>query len=256
MEDLVVVIGANGNIGSAISLYELGQSRKVVSIDKEFSSSAEGTDKNITYICADCKEPKILEDIFSKLFPYANYRIRSLVLAAALDSVPYSSIEGLTDYNSGVQYQDFKDISDRILVNVTSQIWMIRIFYKYFYELTHVTLFSSIYGVVSPDHRIYADGFIKPIEYSASKSSIIGIAKHLAVTMASDQLGRCNCLVLGGLESFSHDTHFVQKYINKVPMSRMANLSDVINAYKFLISVNSSYITGTSLTVDGGYTLI
>ena len=66
--------------------------------------------------------------------------------------------------------------------------------------------------------------------------------------------GRCNCIVLGGLENISQSKQFQKNYIRKVPLGRMANIKDVLNAYKFISSDDSSYITGTSLYVDGGYT--
>ena len=47
---------------------------------------------------------------------------------------------------------------------------------------------------------------------------------------------------------------FQKKYIEKVPLNRMASINDVVNAYSFLSSVKSAYITGTTLVVDGGYT--
>ena len=92
-----------------------------------------------------------------------------------------------------------------------------------------------------------------PKQYTASKSSIIGITKHFAVTAALSKKGRCNCIVLGGLEDDSQSSQFQENYISKVPKGRMAYIDDVLNAYQFLSSDKSTYITGISLFVDGGY---
>ena len=114
---------------------------------------------------------------------------------------------------------------------------MLKIFEEYLFEKSHVCLFSSIYGIQSPDHRIYSEGFIKPLEYSTSKSSITCMTKHFAVTSAIKNKGRCNCLVLGGVENKNQSLDFKKKYINKVPLKRMATLDDVIKAYSFLFCV-------------------
>ena len=156
-------------------------------------------------------------------------------------------------YNYGLYNQEFDEIQKRINVNLTSQIFMLKVFEKYLFKNSHVCLFSSIYGINSPDHSIYKKGFVKPIEYSGSKSAIIGLTKHFAITSANSKKGRCNCLILGGVESESQSIDFKNKYINKVPLKKMAQLNDVVYAYSFLDSEKAKYITGTSLTVDGGY---
>ena len=79
------------------------------------------------------------------------------------------------------------------------------------------------------------------------------MTKHFAITSALQNKGRCNCLVLGGLGNNAQELDFQKKYINKVPLERMANIEDVVNAYSFLNSTKASYITGTQLVVDGGY---
>ena len=82
------------------------------------------------------------------------------------------------------------------------------------------------------------------------------MTKHFAVTCAMKGIGRCNCIVLGGLYNEKQNSEFRKKYIQKVPLGRMASITDVINSYEFLTSEKSSYITGISLNVDGGYTCI
>jgi len=57
---------------------------------------------------------------------------------------------------------------------------------------------SSIYGLLSPDQRIYEEGFCKPISYSISKSSILGLTKYLA-TYWADKNVRVNAVTLGGV---------------------------------------------------------
>ncbi len=252
MENIVLIIGCNGNIGKAISEFELNNSSdKVIGIDLQESSNLEKFE-NFIYLKFNCTEPLIIEEHFEKYFPNNKYTIRSIGLTAALDSVP-KNISNTSGYDFGLTNQEYFEINERVNVNITSQIYMLKIFEKYLNKTSHVCLFSSVYGIQSPDQRIYSDGFIKPLEYSASKSSIICMTKHFAITSALQNKGRCNCLVLGGLRNNTQELDFQKKYINKVPLARMATIEDVINAYSFLNSKKASYITGTQLVVDGGY---
>lgn len=252
MENIVLVIGCNGNIGKAISEHELNISnQKVIGIDLQESSALE-IFSNFVYLSFNCTKPLVIEKFFENKFPKDKYVIRSLVLTAALDSVPKDKLR-TSFYDFGLENQNYDEINERINVNITSQIYILKIFEKYLNAQSHVCLFSSIYGIQSPDQRIYQDGFIKPLEYSASKSSILCMTKHFAITSALKNKGRCNCLVLGGIANTSQSPEFQKKYITKVPLERMANIEDVVNAYLFLSSSKASYITGIQLVVDGGY---
>ena len=252
MESVVLVIGCNGNIGKAISEYELNSSnQKVIGIDLQESSALE-LFPNFVYLSFNCTKPFLIEKFFKDSFPENKYAIRSLVLTAALDSVPKDK-SNTSLYDFGLKNQNYDEINERINVNITSQIFILKIFEKYLNSKSHVCLFSSIYGIRSPDQRIYEDGFIKPLEYSASKSSILCMTKHFAITSALKNKGRCNCLVLGGIANNSQSPEFQKKYITKVPLERMADIEDVVNAYSFLSSSKASYITGTQLVIDGGY---
>lgn len=252
MENIVLVVGCNGNIGKAISEHELNSpNQKVIGIDLQESSALE-VFSNFVYLSFNCTKPLVIEKFFKDTFPEDKYVIRSLVLTAALDSVPKDK-SSTSLYDFGLKNQNYDEIHERINVNITSQIYILKIFEKYLNSKSHVCLFSSIYGIQSPDQRIYQDGFIKPLEYSTSKSSILCMTKHFAITSALNNKGRCNCLVLGGIANTSQSSEFQKKYITKVPLKRMANIEDVVNAYSFLSSSMASYITGTQLVIDGGY---
>ena len=63
---------------------------------------------------------------------------------------------------------------------------------------------------------------------------------------------RCNVLNLGGFFN-GQPKKFVERYSAKTFLGRMANETDVKGAVVFLASEASAYITGTGITIDGGY---
>lgn len=64
---------------------------------------------------------------------------------------------------------------------------------------------------------------------------------------------RINCLNLGGL--FNHQNEeFLERYAKMTYLGRMADENDIQGALVFFASDASSYITGATLNIDGGYT--
>lgn len=110
--------------------------------------------------------------------------------------------------------------------------------------------FSSTYGVSSPKHFIYPDGFVKNIGYTISKAGVIGMSKYLATYLAPSV--RVNTIVPGGVRG-DFDPQFVQNYSKMTPMQRMMEKDEILGAIHYLASENASYTTGSELTVDGGW---
>lgn len=116
---------------------------------------------------------------------------------------------------------------------------------------------ASIYGIVSPDFRIYEGcaEMTNPPSYGFSKAGMIQLTRYLAVHFAAQGV-RVNCISPGGLFSEAMPARFVAGYVKRTPLGRMAGANDLKGAAVFLASDASAYVTGQNLVVDGGYTAL
>jgi NAD(P)-dependent dehydrogenase (short-subunit alcohol dehydrogenase family) len=112
---------------------------------------------------------------------------------------------------------------------------------------------SSIYGQLSPDQRIYGNsGLNSPLVYGVSKAAIEQMTRYLATSWAPAI--RVNAIAPGGL--YNHQPQpFVDAYVARTPLGRMAGSDDLKGAALYLASDASRWVTGQSLLVDGGWSV-
>ena len=89
-----------------------------------------------------------------------------------------------------------------------------------------------------------------PAAYGVSKAGLVQLTKWLASALGP--FVRVNSISLGGIER-GQPQEFIDRYIKKTPLGRMACEGDIIGAIAFLSSDMSSYVTGHNLSVDGGW---
>lgn len=90
--------------------------------------------------------------------------------------------------------------------------------------------------------------------YAASKAGLIGLTKSIAKELSSRGI-TVNCIAPGYIatDMTAELSDAVKEDLEKqIPLGRIGNPEDIANAVLFLASDEASYITGQTITVDGG----
>jgi len=95
--------------------------------------------------------------------------------------------------------------------------------------------------------------------YSASKAGLEGLVRALAVDLAQEQI-TVNAVVLGWFDSplaepWITDEKRAAELLGHIPVKRWGNDGDLCGLFGFLAGVDSGYVTGATIPVDGGYLL-
>ncbi len=109
---------------------------------------------------------------------------------------------------------------------------------------------SSVHQIIPKPHYI---------PYATSKGGIDMMTKTLALELAADNI-RVNIVAPGAIDTdmniaLRENIQEREKTLKRIPVGRIGKDEEVANVVEFLASSKASYITGTTIVVDGGMTL-
>ena len=258
----IILTGGLGLLGRSITEH-LSKNNNLVLLDikkKEKLKKIKNFSKlknNIFYIKCDVANKndikKALRIILKK------YKFIDVLINNAAFNDPF--IKKINLKKTFFENYSFKDWSKSISINLNSLFLCSQIFGK---EMTKnkkgsIINIASIYGMVSPDQNIYQsrnskNTFIKNPAYPTAKGGMLSFTRYLASYWGRKGI-RVNSISPGGIEDKQHK-EFIKKYSEKTALGRMAKTKDIVGVIEFLCRDDSSYITGSNIVVDGGWTAV
>lgn len=215
---------------------------KLLNLNKKFNTK-------VDFYNLDLSKNKEINSFCEKI--YNKYtRIDIIINNAAL--VGTSNLEG---WCVPFEEQSMDTFDDCMQINTKSHIILIQKLCLLLKKSKNgkIINISSIYGNMGHDLKLYEDTNMGvPLAYSVSKAGLNITTKYLASLYGKNNI--CvNTIILGGIFR-NQDQKFIEKYINKVPLNRMATENDIKGIIAFLSSNLSNYITGQDFVIDGGLT--
>ncbi len=257
-----IVTGGAGLLGSvfAEALLEAGASVHLLDLNESALKIVKvklAKYKNLfTYAC-DITDCHSIENIVANIAKISGIDV--LINSAAVDPKFESESKDEVSNKGAFTTYSLANWERSLKVNLTGTFLVTQQVCKEFEKNNQgvIVNIASHYGIIGPDQRIYkkSDGsqdFYKPVDYSVTKAGMLGFTKALASYYRGTNI-RVNTLSPGGALN-KHDKLFVEQYSFNTILGRMANPDEYKGAILFLCSDASSYMTGSNLVVDGGWT--
>jgi 3-oxoacyl-[acyl-carrier protein] reductase len=140
-----------------------------------------------------------------------------------------------------------EDWDDVINSNLTSVFNITKLFIKFMVKdrSGKIINISSVAGLMGNPGQV---------NYSASKAGLGGFTRSLAKEVAARNI-TVNCIAPGFIET-DMTNHFksdeLENILKQIPANKMGNPQDIADLALFLASSNADYITGQTISVDGG----
>tara|TARA_X000000950_G_scaffold182821_1_gene221542 strand:+ start:77 stop:871 length:795 start_codon:yes stop_codon:yes gene_type:complete len=250
----VYIIGGSGLIGSQIvkALEEFGASITVFDLDIKNKRN------NLTtkYVKFNCGNENNIKNFFLKyikknkcpdVFINASYPVTKDWKKNSFKEISFNSYKKNIELHLNSYVWIAKTIADQMLKNDIHG---------------SIIQLSSMYGLVAQDNNLYKNTNISEnMTYGIIKSSTIHFTKQMASYYGKYNI-RVNNLVIGGIKGHikgskkKQDKSFLKKFTLKVPLKRMGLPEEIPSSVIFLASPASSYVTGSNIVIDGGYSII
>lgn len=250
----VIILGGSGLIGSSVVNLLVSTGAKVLNLD--LIDNKNSKKKNYQFAYFNLENLDYLEKNFIKLIK--NFGCPDVFINA---SYPTSKTWKFSSFDKNT----FKNLRKNIDLHLNTYVWLSHKICEYMKnnnKYGSVIMMNSIYGLVGQNEFIYKNTTLKMnMNYPVIKGGIISFSRQLSAYYGKYGI-RVNTVCAGGIEghvkgsSKSQSKTFIKNYSKLCPLRRLGKSEEIAYAILFLSSDASSYITGTSFVVDGGWTAI
>ena len=176
----------------------------------------------------------------------------------SLDTLTFPKIEsldGIVYFPGNINLKPFKRIKieefqNDYNINVVGLLNILKFYERSLNDSASIVMFSSIAAKVGmPFHSSIA----------MSKAAITSLSRTLSAEWSPKiRLNTISPSLFSSTmsEVFLKDDNMIERMSNKHPLDRVGSVSDISSMINFLISDNSSWITGQDFSVDGGMSTI
>ena len=247
-QSIVYIVGGKGLIGKEITRAISSNDAKTIVLDINNKGSKQFG--NIININFDSSNLEDIEDKFNSI-------IKEFGCPDVYINCSYPK-------TSDWRKNTFSDVSlksyrQNIEIHLNSYSWLARLAAEAMVRSCvegSIVQLGSIYGILGQDLTVYEGTKMKEnISYSIIKGGITNLTRQMASYYGKKGI-RVNTVSPGGVYDVSQSKKFIKQYSNKVPLGRLADPSEIASAVLFLASNASSYITGSNLIIDGGWSII
>ena len=256
------VMGGLGLIGREVTYAIASAGARTIVLDldtikdKSFDKEMSVKEYDLIFHPFDCANIELLENNFSNLIQ--EFGSPTIFINC---SYPRTEDWGKSSF-SEVTINSFRENVD---IHMNSYAWLARLAAEAMVKARNggsIVQLGSIYGVLAQDLSVYEGTEMhENMSYAVIKGGITNLTRQMASYYGKYNI-RINTVSPGGLvghikgKKQKQDSKFLKQYSSKVPLKRLGNSDEVANVVTFIASDAASYITGSNILVDGGWTII
>lgn len=237
MKKTAIVTGAAQGIGLAITQHFLSRGWQVGMVDRDIDALEESSSKlkEVLALPYDISMPEQVEKMMQETLAHFG-RVDALINNAGI-----AEFKNLDD-------TDFKCWREIMATNLDGTFLCSKAVIPSLKEAQGAIVnIASISGLRASTLRV---------AYGTSKAAIIHLTKQLAIELGDYKI-RVNCIAPGPVKTklaeSVHAPEIVTAYFDVMPISRYGTTEEIAEVVYFLCSEKSSFITGHTIAVDGGF---
>jgi NAD(P)-dependent dehydrogenase (short-subunit alcohol dehydrogenase family) len=253
--EIAFVLGGSGTIGKEICIALADAGAKVINIDIKKNELIHQKN-NIKFEYFNVKNLKAFEKFLKKII--------------LKHGTPEVFVNCSYPFEKSWSKSSFQQVSLNSIINNTnlhlnSYVWCARVIAEFMKKKKikgKIIQLASTYGILGQDPQLYKGINLRENAiYSSIKGGIINQTKQMAAYYGQYGI-RVNSVSPGGIQGKiagkknNQTKKFIKRYSNKTPLKRMGKPIDIAPTIIFLASEASSYITGSNIIVDGGWTIV